>query len=204
MKRYALYTASFIVLFLALPFCRVCGQTRPKNKMDVFVDNLMSKMTLDEKIGQLNLVTVGRATTGSVVNKGVEDKIKKGDIGGVFGIYGADEVKKIQDIAVKTSRLHIPLIFGLDVIHGHKTIFPIPLGVSATWDMGLIEQSSHIAAKEATAEGLNWVFSPMVDIARDARWGRISEGSGEDPWYGSQVAKAMVKGYQGKSMMDDD
>ena len=172
--------------------------------MDTFVDNLMSKMTLDEKIGQLNLVTVGRATTGSVVNKGVEEKIKKGDIGGVFGIYGAEDVAKIQDIAVKGSRLHIPLIFGLDVIHGHKTIFPIPLGISATWDMGLIEQSSHIAAKEATAEGLNWVFSPMVDIARDPRWGRISEGAGEDPWLGSQIAKAMVRGYQGSGLQNPD
>ena len=172
--------------------------------MDAFVGSLMSKMTLDEKIGQLNLVTVGRATTGSVVNKGVEEKIKKGDIGGVFGIYGAEDVKKIQDIAVRDSRLHIPLIFGLDVIHGHKTVFPIPLGVSATWDMGLIEQSAHMAAKEASAEGLNWVFSPMVDIARDPRWGRISEGAGEDPWLGSQVAKAMVRGYQGSSLQNPD
>lgn len=172
--------------------------------MDAFVGSLMSKMTLDEKIGQLNLVTVGRATTGSVVNKGVEEKIKKGDIGGVFGIYGAEDVKKIQNIAVRDSRLHIPLIFGLDVIHGHKTVFPIPLGVSATWDMGLIEQSAHMAAKEASAEGLNWVFSPMVDIARDPRWGRISEGAGEDPWLGSQVAKAMVRGYQGSSLQNPD
>lgn len=172
--------------------------------MNAFVNNLMGKMTLDEKIGQLNLVTMGRAITGSVVNKGVEERIKKGEIGGVFGVYGTEYVSKIQDLAVKQSRLHIPLIFGLDVIHGHRTIFPIPLGISATWDMALIEQSAHIAAKEATAEGLNWVFSPMVDIARDPRWGRISEGSGEDPWYGSQVAKAMVRGYQGKSMKDAD
>src|SRR6202012_601750 len=126
------------------------------------------------------------------------------EIGGIFGLYGADKVGAAQDIAVNHSRLHIPLIFGLDVIHGHETIFPIPLGVSATWDMGLIEQSARTAATEATAEGLNWVFSPMVDIARDPRWGRISEGSGEDPWYGSQVAKAMVRGYQGKNMADAD
>ena len=172
--------------------------------MNVFVSGLMKKMTLDEKIGQLNLVTSGAATTGSVVNKGVEEKIKKGDIGGVFGVWGADKVRAVQDVATKNSRLHIPLIFGLDVIHGHRTIFPIPLGMSATWDMGLIKQSAQIAAKEATAEGLNWVFSPMVDIARDARWGRISEGSGEDPWYGGQVAKAMVQGYQGSSMKNSD
>jgi beta-glucosidase len=122
----------------------------------------------------------------------------------VFGLYGADNVEKIQEIAVKESRLHIPLIFGLDVIHGHRTIFPIPLGMSASWDLGLIKQSAQLAAKEATAEGLNWVFSPMVDIARDPRWGRISEGSGEDPWYGSQVAKAVVQGYQGTDLANAD
>ncbi len=199
-------TLKLISLFvLLLPFCYSSAQTKnDEAKMNAFVSNLMSKMTLDEKIGQLNLVTMGRAITGSVVNNGVEERIKKGEIGGVFGVYGTDYVSKIQELAVKDSRLHIPLIFGLDVIHGHRTIFPIPLGVSATWDMGLIQQSARIAAKEATAEGLNWVFSPMVDIARDPRWGRISEGSGEDPWYGSQVAKAMVKGYQGNSLKDGD
>lgn len=173
-------------------------------KMDAFVKQLMAKMTLDEKIGQLNLVTSGRALTGSVVNKGVEDGIKKGEIGGIFGVYGTDYIGKAQELAVKNSRLHIPLIFGLDVIHGHRTIFPIPLGMSATWDMGLIERSAKIAASEATGEGINWVFSPMVDIARDPRWGRISEGSGEDPYLGSMIAKAMVRGYQGTSMKNSD
>ncbi|WP_419701361.1 beta-glucosidase BglX [Mucilaginibacter sp. NFX135] len=192
--------------FVALiAFYKASAQTKTEDaKMNTYVTGLMSKMTLDEKIGQLNLVTIGAATTGSVVNKGVEEKIKNGAIGGVFGIWGADQVKQIQDLAVKSTRLHIPLIFGLDVIHGHRTIFPIPLGLSATWDMGLIKRSAQIAAKEATAEGLNWVYSPMVDIARDPRWGRISEGSGEDPWYGSQVAKAMVQGYQGSSMKNAD
>lgn len=176
-----------------------------ESKMNVFVSNLMSKMTLDEKIGQLNLVTGGgQAVTGSVVNEGIEASIKKGDIGGIFGVWGTNYIGKAQEIAVKNSRLHIPLIFGLDVIHGHRTIFPIPLGTAATWDMGLIRESARIAAQEATAEGINWVFSPMVDIARDPRWGRISEGSGEDPWYGSQVAKAMVHGYQGSSMKNAD
>ncbi|QEC78448.1 beta-glucosidase BglX [Mucilaginibacter ginsenosidivorax] len=188
-----------------LPFNKVSAQNKTEDaKMDVFVSGLMKKMTLDEKIGQLNLVTIGAPTTGSVVNKGVEDKIKKGAIGGVFGIWGVDHTKEVQEAAVKNSRLHIPLIFGLDVIHGHRTIFPIPLGMSATWDLDLIKQSAHIAAKEATAEGLSWVFSPMVDIARDARWGRISEGAGEDPWYGGQVAKAMVQGYQGASLKNAD
>ncbi|MGH7237466.1 MAG: glycoside hydrolase family 3 N-terminal domain-containing protein, partial [Candidatus Saccharimonadales bacterium] len=205
MKKYFSLLTMLLSLILALPFYYASAQQKTEAaKMDAFVSSLMSKMTLDEKIGQLNLVTMGRAITGSVVNNGVGESIKKGGIGGVFGVYGADNVKKIQDIAVKESRLHIPLIFGLDVIHGHRTIFPIPLGISATWDMGLIEQSARIAAKEATAEGLNWVFSPMVDIARDPRWGRISEGAGEDPWLGSQVAKAMVRGYQGGSLRNDD
>jgi beta-glucosidase len=194
-----------LLSILVLSLLNASAQTKNDDaKMNAFVTNLMGKMTLDEKIGQLNLVTMGRAITGSVVNNGVEERIKKGEIGGVFGVYGTEYVSKIQDLAVKESRLHIPLIFGLDVIHGHRTIFPIPLGISATWDMALIQESAHIAAKEATAEGLNWVFSPMVDIARDPRWGRISEGSGEDPWYGSQVAKAMVKGYQGNNMKDGD
>jgi beta-glucosidase len=188
-----------------LPYNKVSAQNKTEDaKMSAYVKSLMSKMTVDEKIGQLNLVTIGAATTGSVVNKGVEENIKKGTIGGVFGVWGTKQTREIQDIAVKNSRLHIPLIFGLDVIHGHRTIFPIPLGMSATWDMNLIKQSAQIAAKEATGEGLNWVFSPMVDIARDPRWGRISEGSGEDPWYGSQVAKAMVQGYQGASMKNAD
>jgi beta-glucosidase len=208
MKKYfstQLITRVIPLCIALLPLNGVMAQTKTEDtKMNVFVSGLMKKMTLDEKIGQLNLVTSGAATTGSVVNKGVEEKIKNGDIGGVFGVWGADKVRAVQDVATKNSRLHIPLIFGLDVIHGHRTIFPIPLGMSATWDMGLIKQSAQIAAKEATAEGLNWVFSPMVDIARDARWGRISEGSGEDPWYGGQVAKAMVQGYQGSSMKNSD
>jgi beta-glucosidase len=194
-----------LVAVLATSFYQAPAQINNEEaKMNAYVSGLMSKMTLDEKIGQLNLVTGGRPTTGSVVNTDIEGKIKAGEIGGLFGIWGADKVKQVQDIAVKSSRLHIPLIFGLDVIHGHETVFPIPLGISASWDLGLIEQSAHLAAKEATAEGLNWVFSPMVDIARDPRWGRISEGSGEDPWYGSKVAAAMVKGYQGSSMTNPD
>src|SRR6201990_1512559 len=173
-------------------------------KMNEYITKLMSQMTVEEKIGQLNLVIPGGAVTGTVVSKDVDNKIRAGNVGGLCGITGPDKVRQAQDIAVKDSRLHIPLIFGLDVIHGHRTMFPIPLGMSATWDMGLIERSAKIAASEATGEGINWVFSPMVDIARDARWGRISEGSGEDPYLGSQIAKAMVKGYQGTSMKNSD
>lgn len=162
---------------------------------------LLAKMTLAEKIGQLNLIIPGgAAVTGSVVSSDVENKIKNGQVGGLFGITSPAKVRKAQELAVKGSRLQIPMIFGLDVIHGHKTIFPIPLGLSASWDMGLIEQSARIAATEASADGLNWAFSPMVDIARDARWGRISEGSGEDPYLGGQVARAMVHGYQGDDL----
>jgi len=168
--------------------------------MNSFVNALMKKMTVDEKIGQLNLVTPGGAVTGSVVSKDVDTKIRNGQVGGLFGITGPDKIRRAQEIAVRNSRLHIPLIFGLDVIHGHRTIFPIPLGLSASWDTALISKSARIAANEATADALNWVFSPMVDIARDPRWGRISEGSGEDPFLGSQIAKAMVGGYQGNDL----
>ncbi len=173
-------------------------------KMDAFISKLMKKMTLDEKIGQLNLVTAGFPPTGLGVSQGVEEKIVKGQVGGVFGVYGAAKVRAVQERAVNNSRLKIPLIFGLDVIHGHHTIFPIPLGLSATWDLGLIEKSARIAAVEGTADGLNWTFSPMVDLARDPRWGRISEGSGEDPYLGAMIAKAMVKGYQGAGLSQNN
>lgn len=169
-------------------------------KMNAFVSNLMSKMTLEEKIGQLNLVTPGGAVTGSVVSQGVEDNIRKGFVGGLFGITGPEKVRQAQQLAVNNSRLKIPLIFGLDVIHGHKTVFPIPLGLSCSWDMPLIERSAGIAATEATADGLSWAFSPMVDIARDPRWGRVSEGSGEDAYLGGEIAKAMVRGCQGTDL----
>ncbi|WP_232373135.1 beta-glucosidase BglX [Pinibacter aurantiacus] len=171
-------------------------------KMNAFVSSLMQKMTVEEKIGQLNLVTPGGTVTGSVVSKDVDSKIRNGQVGSLFGITGPDKIRKAQEIAVNNSRLHIPLIFGLDVIHGHRTIFPIPLGLSCSWNMDMIEKSAEIAASEATADGLSWVYSPMVDIARDPRWGRVSEGSGEDTYLGCQVAKAMVKGYQGSSYSD--
>ena len=177
----------------------------PDAKMNAFVSDLMKKMTLEEKIGQLNLLTPGGGVaTGAVVSKDVEGKIKAGSVGGLFGVIGADKILKTQELAVKTSRLHIPLIFGSDVIHGHKTTFPIPLGLSCSWDMPLIEKSARIAATEGAADGLSWAFSPMVDIARDPRWGRIAEGAGEDPYLGSQVSAAMVHGYQGTSLAKDN
>jgi beta-glucosidase len=174
---------------------------KPESPMDLFVTDLMNRMTPEEKIGQLNLVTPGGYTpTGAVVSENVEEKIRNGEVGGIFGLYSPATVRPAQEMAVKESRLGIPLIFGLDVIHGHKTIFPIPLALSCTWDMALIERSARLAAREATADGLQWVFSPMVDIARDARWGRIAEGAGEDPWLGSRIAEAMVRGYQGDDL----
>src|SRR5450755_609344 len=183
----------------------ISGLVRAQDaKMDAFVSNLMSRMTIDEKIGQLNLVTPGGAVTGSVVSKDVDDKIRKGMVGGLFGITGPDKVRQAQDIAVKNTRLHIPLIFGLDVIHGHRTIFPIPFGLSCSWDTVMIEKSAQIAAREASADGLAWAFSPMVDIARDPRWGRVSEGSGEDPYLGSRIAAAVVRGYQGKNLSNPE
>ena len=185
--------AAALCLAMSLPFTLYAQDDR----MNAFVSNLMARMTLEEKIGQLNLVTPGGAVTGAVVSSGVEENIRKGRVGGLFGISGPEKVRQAQELAVKYSRLHIPLLFGLDVIHGHKTIFPIPLGLSCSWDTALLRRSAAIAAKEATADGLNWVFSPMVDIARDPRWGRVAEGSGEDPFLGSQIAKAMVEGYQG-------
>ena len=165
------------------------------------VESLLKKMTIDEKIGQLNLVTPGGGiATGSVVSANVEEKLKAGQVGGLFGIAGPEKIKMAQDIAVKKTRLGIPLIFGSDIIHGYKSTFPIPLGLSSSWDMELLKKAAQVAALEATADGINWNFSPMVDISRDPRWGRIAEGAGEDPYLGSEIAKAMVVGYQGDDL----
>lgn len=166
-------------------------------KMDKFITNLMAKMTLEEKIGQLNLPSSGDITTGQAKSSNIAEKIKKGQVGGLFNIKGVEKIKDVQRVAVEESRLKIPLIFGMDVIHGYETVFPIPLGMAATWNMTAIEQSARIAAIEASADGICWTFSPMVDISRDPRWGRFSEGSGEDPFLGGEIAKAMVRGYQG-------
>src|SRR3982751_5289357 len=166
-------------------------------KMKPFIDALMKKMTLTEKIGQLNLPGSGDIVTGQASNSDIGKKIKEGKVGGLFNIKTVEKIRAVQKVAVEESRLKIPMIFGMDVIHGYETVFPIPLGLSCTWDMNLVERSARIAATEASADGINWTFSPMVDIARDPRWGRISEGNGEDVYLGSHIAKAMVKGYQG-------
>lgn len=168
--------------------------------MNKFIDELMSKMTLDEKIGQLNLPSAGDFTTGQAKNSDIGQKIKEGKVGGLFNIKGVDKIRETQKVALEESRLKIPLLFGMDVIHGYESTFPIPLGFASSWDMNLIEQLARVSAQEATADGINWTFSPMVDICRDPRWGRISEGVGEDPYLGSQIAKAMVNGYQGNDL----
>ena len=169
-------------------------------RMKTFVDALMNKMTLDEKIGQLNLPGAGDITTGQAGNSDIGKKIGEGKVGGLFNIKSVSKIREVQKVAVEQSRLKIPLIFGMDVIHGYQTVFPIPLALSCSWDMQKIEQSARIAATEASADGICWTFSPMVDIARDPRWGRIAEGNGEDPYLGYQIAKAMVKGYQGDDL----
>jgi beta-glucosidase len=171
-----------------------------QTKKKAFVDNLLSKMTLDEKIGQLNLPSSGDFTTGLAKSSDIGKKIEQGLVGGLFNIKGADKIRAVQKVAVENSRLKIPLIFGMDVIHGYETTFPIPLGLAASWDMNLVQQSARVAAKEASSDGINWTFSPMVDISREPRWGRVSEGSGEDPYLGSEIAKNMVYGYQGKDL----
>lgn len=178
----------------------VTAQTSQQAKMKTFIDGLMKKMTLEEKIGQLNLPGAGDITTGQASSSDIAKKIAEGKVGGLFNIKSVAKIKEVQKLAVEKSRLKIPMLFGMDVIHGYETVFPIPLGMSCIWDMKLVERSAQIAAQEASADGINWTFSPMVDISRDPRWGRISEGSGEDAYLGSEIAKAMVRGYQGNDL----
>ncbi len=169
-------------------------------KMNQFITNLLNKMTLDEKIGQLNLSGAGDIVTGQAKSSGISKKIREGNIGAILNLKSAGKIREVQKIAVEESRLKIPILFGMDVIHGYQTIFPIPLGLSCSWDMKLIERSARVAAQEATADGICWTFGPMVDISRDPRWGRMSEGSGEDPYLGAQIARAMVVGFQGDDL----
>ncbi|MDO4510863.1 MAG: beta-glucosidase BglX [Bacteroidales bacterium] len=186
-------------IIMALAALQATAKT-DEAKMNRFIDNLMSKMTVQEKIGQLNLPVSGEIVTGQAKSSDVATKIKNGQVGGLFNLKGVDKIREVQKIAVEQSRLHIPLIFGMDVIHGYETVFPIPFALSMSWDMDAIRNSARIAAVESTADGISWTFSPMVDICRDSRWGRMAEGAGEDPYLGSQIAKAMVEGYQGNDL----
>ena len=195
---------SHILLFI---FCIGCGlitnsimaQNAP-DQYEAKVDSLMNLMTLEEKIGQTVMYSGGWDKTGPTVRTDFKKYIKEGNTGAMLNVYTVKGTREMQTLAVENTRLGIPLLFGYDVIHGHRTIFPINLGLSASWDLDIIEQSSRIAAEEASAEGIHWTFAPMVDIARDPRWGRISEGAGEDVYLGSEIAKAYVKGFQGDDL----
>jgi len=189
-----------VALFVTTMVTAQTNKQAKNEKMDKFVQGLLAKMTLEEKLGQLNLPAASDFVTGAVSSSDIADKVKAGKVGGVFNIRSVTKIKELQQFAVNNTRLHIPLLFGMDVIHGYKTIFPIPLGMSATWDMDLVKRAAQIAASEASADGIQWTFSPMVDLTRDPRWGRVSEGNGEDAFLSSAIAKAMVYGYQGDDL----
>ncbi len=191
----------YFTLILLFALLTACSETA--NRKDLIagkVDSLLAIMTLEEKVGQLSLYTSDWDVTGPTMREGYKEDIRKGRVGAIFNAFTAKYTRGLQQIAVEQTRLHIPLLFGYDVVHGHRTIFPIPLGQAASWDLKAIEQADRIAAEEASAEGLHWTFAPMVDVARDPRWGRIAEGSGEDTYLGSRIAEARVMGFQGKGM----
>ena len=193
-----------LFLIIALIFNYSCNESQ--SEKEIFISDLMSKMTLEEKVGQMNQYNGFWDATGPLPKKGYEkgryDDLRNGLVGSMLNVTGVKNVYALQKIAVEETRLGIPLIFGFDVIHGYKTISPIPLGESASWDIEAIEKSARIAAEEAAAAGLNWTFAPMVDIYRDARWGRVMEGAGEDTYLGSVIARARVKGFQGNDLSD--
>ena len=191
-------TATTIALSLSLALSAADNASRE------FIDSLLARMTLDEKIGQMNLPVGADIVTGDIMNSDIGADIAAGRVGGVFNMKGCGKIREYQRIAVENSRLGIPLIFGMDVVHGYETVFPIPLALSCSWDMDAIEESARIAASEASAAGICWTFSPMVDISREPRWGRVAEGAGEDPRLGAEIARAMVRGYQGRNMEADD
>ena len=190
------------LLLLATPEAPPAPPPRPRPNRDVRVDDLVRQMTLEEKSGQLNQYSAGQPTGPGTHRNAYETMIAAGQVGSLLNVTRAEQVNHYQRIAVERSRLHIPLLFGLDVIHGFRTIFPVNLGLSATWDPALIEETARVAAEEASAQGVRWTFSPMVDIARDARWGRIAESAGEDPYLGAVLARAYVRGYQGQHLHD--
>ena len=198
MKRIILFAFLSVLLFAS---CRGRREASLKD-VDPRVDSLIRIMTLDEKIGQMVLFTSDWDVTGPTIREGYLDDIRSGRCGNIFNAYTVDYISELQRVAVEESRLGIPLMFGYDVVHGHKTIFPIPLGESCSWDLDLIRRSASASAAEAAASGLNWTFAPMVDISVDPRWGRVSEGAGEDPYLGSLIAAARVKGFQGEDLAD--
>ncbi len=190
------FSLGFLIISLLLISCH-SSQVRPTNEIEARVDSVLNLMTLEEKIGQLTLFTSDMDQTGAYIRKEYENDIKQGRVGAIFNAYGAEYTRYLQEMAIENTRLRIPLLFGYDVVHGHRTIFPVPLAEAASWDLEAIEASARISAIEATAEGLHWTFAPMCDITRDPRWGRIVEGAGEDPYLASEIARIRVKGYQG-------
>ena len=197
------YKLIFLSAFLALNLMTASAQktgTAGDPKMNRFIGDLMKKMTLEEKIGQLNLHPSGDIVTGETSGSEIGKKIIEGKIGGLLNIKSVQKIRDVQKVAVEESRLKIPLIFGMDVIHGYQTTFPIPLALASSFDIGAMEQTARIAAIEASADGICWTYAPMVDITRDPRWGRIAEGAGEDAYLGSCAAEAYVHGFQGDDL----
>ena len=176
----------------------------PVDDRDAFITELLSKMTIEEKIGQMHLPAYPQLVTGGAYNANIDSLAEHGLLGGIFNILDVEGIRHLQELAVEKSRMGIPLLVGLDVVHGYNTIFPIPLALASSWDIPAIERTARIAAKEASAGGINWTFSPMVDISRDPRWGRQAEGAGEDPFLGAAIARAMVRGYQGDNLSAKD
>lgn len=199
MKNLQLFLFSTLLVLVLSSGCSQNKQTAT-NEVDRRVDSVLSLMTLEEKVGQMTLFTSDMDQTGAFIRKEYEDDIKKGKAGAIFNAYGAAYTRKLQEMAVNNTRLGIPLLFGYDVIHGHRTIFPVPLAEAASWDLKAIEQAARIAADEASAEGLHWTFAPMCDISRDPRWGRVVEGAGEDVFLASEIARARVRGFQGEGI----
>ena len=205
--RAALCGGLCVVMSLA-PLAQAPSSSQPAGiadkSLDARVESILQRMTLEEKVGQLVQYSAGQPTGPGTGRSDYEDMIARGQIGSLFNVNDPHEINRYQKIAMEKSRLHIPILFGLDVIHGFKTEFPIPLGLASTWDPSIVEKASHVAAMEAAADGIRWTFSPMVDIARDARWGRMAEGAGEDPFLGSAMAAAYVRGYQGSRLDSPD
>ncbi len=196
----------FIILLPLLFLVQACNESRQVHseeaEIERKVDSLLSIMTLEEKVGQLTLYTSDMDQTGAFLRDEYQEDIKSGEVGAIFNAYGSEYTRKLQEMAVNETRLGIPLIFGYDVVHGHRTIFPVPLAEASSWDMNMIRKTAEVAAREAASEGLHWTFAPMIDISRDPRWGRIVEGSGEDTYLGSLIAREKVKGFQGDNLKD--
>lgn len=202
MRKYVHFGISLLLMLVVSATSAFCQKSTGDQQMNSFIQELMKKMTLEEKLGQLNLITPV-SKTGPFATKNAMEKLKDGSGGNVYAVMGSPTMIHSRMVLADSTRLKIPLLSGLDIIHGYKTIFPIPLGLSCSWDTVLVEKTARIAAIEASAVGYNWTFSPMVDLTRDPRWGRVMEGSGEDPLLGGLIARAMIKGYQGSDLRNE-